>query len=210
MLPTDDYAILDLYGTEIFEYVSKVFVRLPSNSDYLMYWCDSIGLSLSWTHAPRNASLESICSCASSDGKLGYHVLPNIGVVMNGLNIIKGRHSPIVLPLILTWLHATAVPDFLDRKGQLIWAYTAVSNESMMGELLGNFNHRGTEFAQFEALDDAARMDIIEAQRTGTMTELLQANLVGSRPRDFGGRPSGPETTCLWERNSVGPAFMRD
>ena len=79
-----------------------------------------------------------------------------------------------------------------------------------MGELLGSFNHRGTEFTQFEAFDDAARMDIIEAQRTGTMTELLRANLVGSRPRDFEGRPSDPETTCLWERNNVRSAFIRD
>lgn len=180
MLPKNYYAILARYETKFFEYVRKAFVRLPSNSDYLMYWCDCIGLLLSWTHGPRNASLESICPCASSDGKLGYHVLPNIGVVMNRLNILKARHSPIVLPLISIWLHAFEVPDFLAQKGQLIRAYTAVSNESIKGELLGNFNHRGTTFTQFEVVDDVALVDIIEAQRTGTMTELLRANLVGS------------------------------
>ena len=164
MLPTNDCTVLARYETKFFEYVSKAFVRLPSKSDYLMYWCDDTGLLLSWTHGPCNTSVESIFSFASSDGKLGYHVLPNIGVVLNGLNIMKRRDPSIILPLITTWLRALAVVDFTTRKKPLVWAYTAVSNKSIMGELLGNFNHRGTKLTQFEALDDAGRMDIIEAQ----------------------------------------------
>ncbi|KAH7185175.1 uncharacterized protein B0J16DRAFT_398904 [Fusarium flagelliforme] len=191
-LPTNDPAILALHETEIIERLNTSFVRSPSNDDYLMYRCDYTGQLLSWTNGPRNASLEAVCAFASSDGKVGYHVLPNIGVVMYGLNVIKRRHSPIVLPLISTWLHALKVTDFPTRKKQLVWAYTAISNESMMGYLLGYFGIGKKKFLQFEASDEATRMDIVESQRTGALTNLLRAKLVGSHPRDFGGANNWP------------------
>ncbi|CAG7563097.1 unnamed protein product [Fusarium equiseti] len=153
LLPTNGHAILARNEIEIIEYLNKAFVRSPSNGDYLIFRCDYTGKLLPWKHGLRNASLEAVYAFSSSNRKLEYHILPNIRVVMNGLSIMKTRHSPIVLPLISTWLRALTVADFPTREGQLVWTYTAVSNESIMGELLGYLGSR-TKFLQFEASNE--------------------------------------------------------
>ncbi|RSL70341.1 hypothetical protein CEP54_001843 [Fusarium duplospermum] len=61
--------------------------------------CDYTGENISWSPGPRSPSIEAVYPFVDFNNKHRYNALPNIGVVMTSLNVVKKTRSILVLPL---------------------------------------------------------------------------------------------------------------
>ncbi|KAF5552941.1 krueppel like ous 1 [Fusarium phyllophilum] len=132
VLPSPDEDCLS--RTEIYLNMALNRWFIQEKSGYRKDLCDYTGYELSWTAGHRNASLEAICLLASTTGQIGYHVMPNVAVVMASLNTIKRKHTPIILPLLSSWLHAIELKHFETRKSRVTWLCNSINNEHIIGK----------------------------------------------------------------------------
>ncbi|KFH40527.1 Zinc finger protein-like protein [Hapsidospora chrysogenum ATCC 11550] len=108
-------------------------------NDYVKGYDDYTGTMMRWDNGPEAASIEGIYPFVVSAGQLGYHFSPNVGMIPSALNWTKGRHPPVVLPLLAQWLvvHDTDEYSFTTKKARWSWIFNALTNAGPMRKEFG-------------------------------------------------------------------------
>ncbi|EWG55101.1 hypothetical protein FVEG_17458 [Fusarium verticillioides 7600] len=190
---------------------------IPDKSGSRKYLCDCTGYELSWTAGHRNASMEAICLFASTTGQIGYHVMPNVAVVMVNFNMTKRKHIPTILPLLSSWLHGIRIKDFGTRKARLTWLYNAINSEHIIGKCINANAQRGQQFNTCKTWYDETCEEVMRTQRIGTISPLIRDRLsqdeyevlsagISSQPQvSTANNTSSPESTRFAKTRGARP-----
>ncbi|KFH44773.1 hypothetical protein ACRE_044230 [Hapsidospora chrysogenum ATCC 11550] len=148
--------------------------------------CDYTGLKMSWASGPSSGSLEAPYHFAVVDGVLRYHALPNLCLVMEGINRAKKSNPATVLPLVAEWIrvydHTTA---FNDSIGRLAWLYNAISNAAIISKVYGTYSNRTIFFPRANGWSLSEKRTALETLRTGSRSEEFDSDLSQLREKDI-------------------------
>lgn len=145
-------------------------------ADSVKRFCDYTGLEISWTPGPRSMSLEGVYRFVVFNGQLGYHASPNLAMIMTSINYAKKANPPVVLPLLAVWLNGHNEPDFETRKATWAWAFNALSNASIMHQVLYTRRHK-QQIIEVAKWTPEKQKAVLQVWRTGTRCAFVDDTL---------------------------------
>ncbi|WKT48784.1 Zinc finger C2H2-type [Fusarium oxysporum f. sp. vasinfectum] len=199
--PGANSSLLKRASISLFEQLQESFTKYMESHVTLL--CDYTGLPMSWSPGPHSPSLECILPVVLFENQLAYHAPPNVCLVMSFLNWAKRQHIPIVLPLVAVWLKTwDSESAFESRKGQLAWAFNALSNAAILTQAFHVVGTHKNRLNLWDTWSPSTQREVLEMLRTGNVGPKLWDELQGENIQSFYRAVWGFPTEKLQEKTT--------